>query len=360
MPTAKVSKTFYALKLFVYLCLFYPLRYTNRYSYMAQSTPTVSVILPNYNYASLLPERINSILTQSFADFELIILDDASPDNSLEVIERYRTHPKVGAVVVNPTNSGSPFLQWQKGLELARGKYVWIAEADDSASSEFLATCVDLLERYPDAVVAFTGSHCIDPSGAIMQEDFDGWRSHPAKCRGGYGVFDSEEYLRRNLYWRNYVYNASGTLFRRDAVNMSVFHTVGAMRNCGDWYFWADLISRGRVIEVYEKLNRLRRHPSSVTQQGNRSGRVLREEMEVMLFIESLVAISPYRRMLRRGELLKQIRRSKDLTPSLRADLLAAARATVGATPLHTALERLNKALSPLLPLLVTSRRDRL
>lgn len=320
----------------------------------------VSVIVPNYNYAALLEERFNSIFSQTFTDFELIILDDASTDASLAVIERFRNHPQVAAVVVNSENSGSPFRQWQKGLELARGKYVWIAEADDSARSAFLQTCVELLEAHPEAVVAYTGSRCITPNGHILKrEDFDGWKSFPAKCKGGYEVFGSEEFLRHNLYWRNYVYNASGTVFRRDAVRSEVFATVAQMRNCGDWYFWADMISRGSVIEIYEKLNRLRRHPSSVTQRGTRSGRVIEEDMQVMLFIESLIPISAYRRTLRRGELLKTLRRTP-LSRNRRAELRRKARETVGATSLHSRLERLNKLLAPLFPFLVTSHRDRL
>ena len=103
----------------------------------------VSVIVPNYNYARYLPIRLESILNQTFKDFELILLDDASTDNSIQILENYRNHPNVSQLVVNKVNTGSPFQQWMKGILLARGEYIWIAEADDIADLQFLETCIN-------------------------------------------------------------------------------------------------------------------------------------------------------------------------------------------------------------------------
>src|SRR5690606_14670397 len=91
----------------------------------------VSIILPNYNHASYLPDRLNSIFNQSYQNFEVIILDDCSRDVSLEILNIYKGHPKVSHFIANEVNSGSPFKQWQKGLKLAKGDFVWIAESDD-------------------------------------------------------------------------------------------------------------------------------------------------------------------------------------------------------------------------------------
>ena len=102
----------------------------------------VSVIVPNYNYEQYLPERIDSILNQTYTDFELILLDDASTDGSATLIEKYKDNPHVSHVVINEENSGSPFRQWMKGIVLARGEWVWIAEADDLCEPAFLETCM--------------------------------------------------------------------------------------------------------------------------------------------------------------------------------------------------------------------------
>ncbi len=68
--------------------------------------PTVSVIVPNYNHASFLKQRINSILEQTYQDFELILLDDCSTDNSREILEQYRSNPHVSHIAHNEINSG--------------------------------------------------------------------------------------------------------------------------------------------------------------------------------------------------------------------------------------------------------------
>lgn len=86
---------------------------------MVSNHPLVSVIVPNYNHARFLEERMESVLGQTYQNIEVIILDDCSTDNSREVIEKYRNNPKVAKIVYNDANSGSPFRQWKKGMELA-------------------------------------------------------------------------------------------------------------------------------------------------------------------------------------------------------------------------------------------------
>lgn len=106
----------------------------------------VSIILPNYNHSAFLQKRLDSILNQTHQDFELIILDDASTDTSFTILENYKNHPKVSHFIVNQQNSGSPFKQWKKGLELAKGNIIWIAESDDYCDLNFLETQLRYLE----------------------------------------------------------------------------------------------------------------------------------------------------------------------------------------------------------------------
>src|SRR6266851_10178053 len=107
--------------------------------------PTVSIIVPNYNHARYLRRRIDSILSQTYQDFELILLDDSSTDNSREILDSYRDNPKV-RIEFNAKNSGSPFKQWNKGVGLAHGKYVWIAESDDYADEHLLEKLASRLD----------------------------------------------------------------------------------------------------------------------------------------------------------------------------------------------------------------------
>ena len=105
----------------------------------------ISVVVPNYNYAKYINKRIDSIVRQTYPIYELIILDDCSTDDSVEVIEKKIEKIKVKypelkvRFIKNEKNSGKAMRQWRKGFELAKGDYIWIAEVDDLSSREFLA-----------------------------------------------------------------------------------------------------------------------------------------------------------------------------------------------------------------------------
>ncbi|EYT26106.1 glycosyl transferase 2 family protein [Acinetobacter sp. 1564232] len=75
----------------------------------------VSIIVPSYNHAQYLEERINSILNQSYSQFELILLDDLSPDHSAKILEKYRKHPKVSHCIINEKIQAPPSTNGTKG-----------------------------------------------------------------------------------------------------------------------------------------------------------------------------------------------------------------------------------------------------
>src|SRR5260370_24418527 len=114
---------------------------------------TVSIIVPNYNHGRFLRRRIETILTQTFQDLELILLDDCSTDDSRTILKHYASSPCV-RIEFNEVNSGSAFKQWNKGVRLATGKYVWIAESDHYADPQFLERLVPLLASHPQLILA--------------------------------------------------------------------------------------------------------------------------------------------------------------------------------------------------------------
>ncbi len=131
--------------------------------------PEVSVIIPNYNHARFLRQRIDSVLNQTFTNFELILLDDCSTDNSRDIIESYRKEARVSNIVYNEINSGSPFKQWEKGNQLAQGKYIWIAESDDYCENSFLRSALNMLEKHNHAV-HFCQSKMVDENNATLED----------------------------------------------------------------------------------------------------------------------------------------------------------------------------------------------
>ena len=111
------------------------------------------LIIPNYNYANYINDRIDSILNQKYPIYELIILDDKSSDNSVEIIEEKIKNIKIKypklkiKFIVNKKNSGNVFKQWNKAFTTATGDYIWIAEADDLCSKYFLGTVMQGFEQ---------------------------------------------------------------------------------------------------------------------------------------------------------------------------------------------------------------------
>lgn len=237
----------------------------------ADRRPAVSVIVPNYNHARYLPARLDSILAQSFRDVEILILDDASTDESLDVIAAYRDRADV-RVIVNETNSGSPFAQWLKGLDESRGDLVWIAESDDACAPEFLDTLVGLL-RDPFVRVAYANSSVWNERGEVTGDyasmpyltDLS-----PTKWREPYCVPAGRE-VNDGFGVKNTFLTASAVVFRRFPIDEALRQTLRGMRVAGDWLFFAAAMRGGDVAYTPRALNHHRRHGESVV------GKLLRE-----------------------------------------------------------------------------------
>lgn len=123
-------------------------------------TPLVSVTMPTYNRAAHLPGAIKSILGQTFTDFEFIIIDDGSTDNTAEVVARYKD-PRI-IYVRNDTNRGVSYSA-NRGIEMARGKYIARADSDDINLPDRLAKTVAFMEAHPD--VGIVGGQVIAVHG---------------------------------------------------------------------------------------------------------------------------------------------------------------------------------------------------
>ena len=220
--------------------------------------------MPNYNHAPFLKERLDSILAQDYTDMEVIMLDDASTDNSVAVMKLYENHPKVKALLINPTNSGNTFMQWQRGLEQATGEYVWIAESDDVAQPALLSTLVATLEAN-DAVLAFCASNKIDEEGHVLPQRTDHiWQK--AFC------MDGTEFARRYLLGFNHIQNASAVVFRREAAAHVDMDAVRQYTASGDRLFWIEMALQGKVAYVPERLNGFRQHACKVSGSAESRG----------------------------------------------------------------------------------------
>lgn len=263
----------------------------------------VSVIVPNYNHAPYLRERIDSILKQTYQDFELILLDDRSTDTSRDVLNGYKDHPRVTHVVLNEENTGNTFLQWERGIRLATGEYVWIAESDDVAEPQFLEVLVGELERHPEAVVAYSHSRMIDSQSRPLNYSW-----HPHGSDGQTHIYDGRWFLRHKMLVHNHIYNASMTVFRKSSC-LQVPTTYQQYRYCGDWLFWNHLCVLGQVIEVSQVLNLYRQHERKVTVDSQHDGRKWRDIAGILTEVSDMLHLSPLQRRCLRGRWTKRFRK---------------------------------------------------
>lgn len=236
----------------------------------------VSVIIPNYNHAPYLRQRIESILNQTFQDFEMILIDDCSTDGSREIIESYRSNPKVSHIVYNEANSGSAFIQWDKGIALANGEWVWIAESDDYAEPTFLERLITEAANIPDCALAFTATWWVDKNGKKLWNNSKGTAIH---------VHRSEDFIRERLATNCPIANVSECIFRRDKFRPSESHRYEHMRLCGDWYFYLLLTEQGSVVELEEPLNYYRQHSTNISNDAEHRGLTFLEGADVLEYM---------------------------------------------------------------------------
>ncbi len=238
-----------------------------------KSQPLVSVIVPVYNHEKYLVERIKSILDQTFRDFEILILDDASTDRSFEIAQTFASHPAI-TILRNIENSGSPFKQWQKGVLLAKGKYIWIAEGDDKAEPTLLET---LLQNFidPDVVLAYCASHCLNENNEIYDEHYlkvghyNNLNYPSDRWHKSYSAIGLDE-IHYALAVRNTIPNVSAVLWQGDKLRQVNFEDCTKFKTTGDWFAYVSVLKYGKINYQSEHLNFHRVHSDSVVARNKK------------------------------------------------------------------------------------------
>lgn len=242
----------------------------------------VSVIIPNYNHAKYLNQRIDSVLDQTYDNFKVIILDDCSSDNSRDVIESYRKHPKVSHIVYNQTNSGSAFLQWKRGIELAEEDWIWIAESDDFSDPALLETLVKGIQHCPVTVLSYCQSYEVDENGTIIRDLL--FHTSPLSSSHWNNDFCNQgvDEIREYLLFRNTIPNASAVLFSKKAY-MNADKGFVNMKYCGDWLLWSEILKSGNICYSKKPLNYFRRHAFTTRVLSDKEKRKVRLEEEYII-----------------------------------------------------------------------------
>ncbi|MRX67910.1 Glycosyltransferase involved in cell wall bisynthesis [Flavobacterium resistens] len=227
--------------------------------------PLISVIVPNFNHSSYLAQRLDTIFNQTYQNFEVILLDDKSTDVSREILSQYAKNEKVTHCVFNEINSGNTFKQWSKGISLAKGDLIWIAESDDFCENNFLEKVIKPFQDEPELVLSYCQSNRVNQNGEITGN----WITHTDNLNQisflENFVQDGNEFIKDFLIYKNVIPNASAVVFKKkNAHQVGEFDFDPVLKTCGDWLFYIKLVNNGKIAFVHESLNNFRYHSDSV------------------------------------------------------------------------------------------------
>lgn len=233
-----------------------------------RATKSVAAIIPNYNYADFIIERIDSVLFQTYPISELVILDDASPDNSVEVIENKlneikKNFPKLKTKFIKSkqNSGGCVFSQWQKGIKEITSDYFWIAEADDSADSHFLETAMEKFSEKPSTALFFCDSYRINQDDKIISRTCSDWADMWRSGRYKKDFYNSgEDEVKNYLSGTNPILNVSSVVWKNSPDLPKIFEEAKKFKVAGDWYIYSRVLEHGDIAYSAKQLNYYRKH----------------------------------------------------------------------------------------------------
>lgn len=229
--------------------------------------PKVSILIPSYQHAAFLPACLDSVLSQTETDWELVLVDDGSQDSSVENARAYAQKDPRIAVHVNETNRGT-YGTLQRALELSQADLIAVLNSDDLWHPEKLTQQLRTLENHPDASCCYTLGWMVDERGTVIEED----------VHADWPTGEIQDLL-PHLLRENRVL-ASSVVFRRQGLN---FHPE--CRYSGDWVALLEAVTRGPATCVPDRLNFWRQHS---TNTYRRSLKQVAEEIWIRQAIEDV------------------------------------------------------------------------
>ncbi|WKD86502.1 Putative glycosyltransferase EpsE [Polaribacter huanghezhanensis] len=223
----------------------------------------VSIILPSYNHAKFLKDRLDSIINQTYTNWKLIIIDDCSTDESLTFLNEFKKKhlDKIEKYIINNQNTGSGYNSWEKGIELANTEYIWVAETDDYSNPKFLEEQIILLEKNPTAALSFCASNYVDANKQFLYNTNNRTKDLNV-LEDNYKAFVGDVFLDK-MPFNTYITNGSCVVFRKPKTKIP--KAIFTNKQSSDIFLWTYLLQKSSFVFLNKKLNFFRRHADSTT-----------------------------------------------------------------------------------------------
>lgn len=233
----------------------------------SKGCPKVSVCIPTYNYGRFIAEAIESVLAQTFKDFELIVVDNCSTDNTRAVVEHYvNIDPRI-VYYCNESNIGMVG-NWNRCLGYARGKYIKILCADDYLDNLHLEKCVTALENNVDVAVTSTPRTffgCDDKTDKLSFSDI-------------FEIVDGNSAITRCLLERNVIGEPTAVMFRKYDGNL-LFNPD--FDQVSDMEMWFRFLEQGKLANIPDTCCYLRCHDSQTTNINVKDNKISLDELKL-------------------------------------------------------------------------------
>jgi len=249
---------------------------------MTGTNPLVSVIIPLYNAQKYISETIESVINQTYTNWELLVVDDCSTDNSRELVKKFEKQDNRIRLIKLETNFGGPAKPRNIGIDNAIGEYIAFLDADDVWLKNKLEKQLHFLKKY-NLDMVHTSAYIIDEYSNI-QRIFNNQK-----------VFKILKYIfneKNIIFYTNYI-NINSVLLKNK--NLPSFNEDIHLIAMEDWKFWVDIIFQGKKIALLdEKLLKYRIHASSISQRNSDIGYRKSLYLLSLLFVEDIITLKHY------------------------------------------------------------------
>ena len=233
--------------------------------------PLVTIVIPTRNHARFLPESIGSAIAQTYRNLEILVLDNASTDDTTNVVISITGQDNRVRYIRNETDIGLA-RNFNRGIFLASGDYINILCADDLLEPSFIRKMMEAFRENPSVALAGCARQQINANGIPI--------SAPLAFSSSSGFFEGPETIIRCLFHGNLIGEPSAVLFRKN----------GALRGFSisynqliDLEFWFLLLESGSFAFVAEPLCKIRRHKGQMTFRNLWRGKAARDEIRIYL-----------------------------------------------------------------------------
>jgi len=244
--------------------------------------PRVTAIVPNYNHARFLPQRLDSILHQTYDNIEILILDDASTDDSMTVIRAYEAaHPGRIRFIANDQNSGNVFRQWRRGIENATGDLLWICESDDFCESDFLHALLPAMANQ-SVMIGFGRVQFANADGT-PRDGLDSYRerAEPGVWAGAVAR-PAHVWFSKAFGVANVIPNVGGCLIRRQPIADAIWREAESYRILGDWLLYLRLARGGQIEYEPAAVSYFRQHDANTSVLGGHTAVYYEEHQRII------------------------------------------------------------------------------